>query len=113
MATGEFYRKENLRPITTSPLSKDLEDQMKHEQKTITIVDRLKNNIIATIERHHFDKSDVTYVQFRFFMRKNEAENIQRLVFVKYGLDEFLSLIDVIKSVSERTLLNQSICKNV
>ena len=42
-------------------------------------------------------------------MRKIEAEKIQLLVSVIYKLDEFLSLLDVISSVSERALLNQSL----
>ena len=39
VATGEISRKETLGLIETSPLSKDLEEQLRHVQKAITIVD--------------------------------------------------------------------------
>ena len=72
-----------------------------------------KKKIIATVKRYYVDKPETTYVQIRHFMRKNEAEKSRELVFVIYTFDEFLILLGVIKSVSERALLNQSTCNIV
>ena len=71
VANVKFSREENLRLIVTSPLSQDLKEQMKHVQKAITIVDRPKAKIIATMKRYYLDKPDNSYVQVRHFMRKN------------------------------------------
>ena len=81
VATGDFSREENSRSIVASPLSKGLEEQLKPIQKAITIVDRPKKEIIAT-KMYCVDKPDNTYVQILHFMRKNEAEKFQQLVFV-------------------------------
>ena len=72
-------------------------------------MDRSKTKIIATNKRYGVDKTDVTYVQIRLFMRNNEAEKVQQLVFGNHKLDEFLSLLDVINTAFKRTLLNQSL----
>ena len=110
MATGEFSREEMLRHIVTLPLSKDLEEKLKLVQKAITIEDRTKKLIIATMKRYYADKPDTTYLQIRHFIRKDESEKLQQLVFVNHKLDEVLSFLDVVNSVSERALLNQSFC---
>ena len=64
------------------------------------------------MKRYYVDRPDNTYVQIRLFM-KYEADKFQKLVFVNYKPDEFLSLLDVINSESERALLNQSLCSIV
>ena len=49
-ATADFAKDEKLQPVVTAPLSKDLDEQLKHVQKAITIVDRCKRKIIATMK---------------------------------------------------------------
>ena len=99
MFTGEILREAILRPIVISALSKDLQEQLKHVQKTITNLDGPKSKIIATMKRYYVDKPDTTYAQFQVLMRKNEAEKLQQPVFVNYKLDELLSFLDLINSV--------------
>ena len=76
-------------------------------------MDILKKRTIGTMKKYCPNKPDTTYVQIRLFMRKNEAEKIEQLVFVKNKPDDFLFLLHVINSLSEKTLLNQSFCNNV
>ena len=42
VAVVDFAKNEKLEPIVTAPLSRDLDEQLKHVQKAITIVDRIK-----------------------------------------------------------------------
>ena len=84
LAVREFSTDETLKKVVTSPLSKDLDEQLKHVQKAITIVDRPKRKIIATMKKHCMDKPESTYVQLRLFTRNSEHDKFQQLVFVKY-----------------------------
>ena len=113
VATVDFAKDEKLEPIVTAPLSKDLDEQLKHVQKAITIVDRSKRKIIATMKKYYVEKPESAYVQIRLFTRKTETEKFQQIVFVNYKLDEFLFLLDVINNVSEQALSNQSLCNIV
>ena len=113
LAVREFSTDETLKEVVTSPLSKDLDEQLKHVQKAITIVDRPKRKIIATMKKYCMDKPESTYVQLRLFTRNSEHDKFQQLVFVNYKYDEFLCLLDVINSISDQVLSNQSLCNIV
>ena len=113
LAVREFSTDETLKEVVTSPLSKDLYEQLKHVQKAITIVDRPKRKIIATLKKYCMDKPESTYVQLRLFTRNSEHDKFQQLVFVNYKYDEFLCLLDVINSISDQVLSNQSLCNIV
>ena len=108
-----FSTDETLKKVITSPPSKDLDEQLKHVQKAITIVDRPRRKIIATMKKYCLDKPESTYVQLRLFTRNSEHDKFQRLVFVNYEYDEFLCLLDVITSISDQVLSNQSLCNIV
>ena len=112
-AVREFSADETLKEVVTSPLSKDLDEQLKHVQKAITIVDRPKRKIFATMKNYCTDKPESTYVPLRLFTRNSEHDKFQHLVFVNYKYDEFLYLLDVITSVSDQVLSNQSLCNLV
>ena len=113
LAVREFSTDETLKEVVTSPLSKDLDEQLKHVQKAITIVDRPKRKIIATMKKYCMDKPESTYVQLRLFTRNSEHDKFQQLVFVNYKYDEFLCLLDAINSISDQVLSNQSLCNIV
>ena len=113
LAVGEFSTDETLKEVVTSPLSKDLDEQLKHIQKAITIVERPKRKIIATMKKHCMDKPETTYVQLRLFTRNSEHDKLQQLVLVNYKYDEFLYLLDVITSIADQVLSNQSLCNIV
>ena len=112
-AVREFSTDETLKEVVTSPLSKDSDEQLKHVQKAITIVDRPKRKILATMKKYCMDKPESTYVQLRLFTRNSEQDKFQQLVFVNYKNDEFLYLLDVITSISDQVLSNQSLCNIV
>ena len=113
LAVREFSTDETLKEVVTSPLSKDLDEQLKHVQKAITIVDRPRRKIIATMKKYCMDKPESTYVQLHLFTRNSEHDKFQQLVFVNYKYDEFLCLLDVINSISDQVLSNQSLCNIV
>ena len=108
-APREFSTDETLKKIVTSPLSKDLDEQLKHVQKAITIVDRPKRKIFATMKKYCMDKPESTYVQLRLFTRNSEHDKFQQLVFANNKYDEFLFLLDVFTSMSDQVLSNQSL----
>ena len=89
-AVREFSTDETLKEVATSSLSKDLDEQLKHVQKAITIVDRPKRKIFATMKKYCMDKPESTYVQLRLFTRNSEHDKFQQLVFVNYKYDQFL-----------------------
>ena len=113
LAVREFSTGETLKEVVTSPLSKDLDEQLKHVQKAIPIVDRPKKKINATMKKNCMDEPESTYVQLRLFKRYSEHDKFQQLVFVNYKYDEFLYLLDVITSISDQVLSNQSPCNIV
>ena len=95
-AVREFSTDETLTEVVTSPLSKDLDEQLKHVQKAITIVDRPKKKIFATMKKYCMDKPGTTYVQLRLLTRYSEHDKFQQLVFVNYKYDDISYMLDVI-----------------
>ena len=57
------------------------------------------------------DKPEGSYAQVRLFGRKQEDEKIQQIVYVKYKIEEFIYLVDVMNSVYDKVITNQPICK--
>ena len=108
-----FSKDETLKEVVTSPLTKDLDEELKHVQKAITIVDRPKNKVVATMKKYCTEKPESTYVQLRLFTRNSKLDKFQQLVFVNYKYDEFLCLLDAITSISVQVLSNQSLCNIV
>ena len=56
------------------------------------------------------DKPESSYAEVRLFGRKKEDEKFQQVVYVKYKLEEFILLLDVMNSVYDKVITNQSIC---
>ena len=109
-AVREFSTDETLKEVVTSPPSKDLDEQLKHVQKAITIVDRPKRKIFPTMKKYCMDKPESTYVQLRLFTRNSEHDKFQQPIFVNYKYDEFLYLLEDITSISDQEFSNQSLC---
>ena len=63
-----------------------------------------------TLLRYKVDNSDSSYAQVGLFGRKKEEEKFQQIVYVNYKLDEFIYLLDVMKSVYDKVIANQPIC---
>ena len=109
-AAENFAREENLTPVLVTTMSRDMDEQLKLAQKVVGVVDRTNRKICVTLLRYNVDKPESSYAQVRLFARKKEDEKFQQVVFVKYKLEEFIYLLDVMKSVDEKVITNQPIC---
>ena len=109
-AAENFAREESLTPMLIPTMSKDMDEQLKLAQKVVDLVDRANRKICVTLLRYNVDKLESSYAQVRLFARKKEDEKIQQVVYVNYKLEEFIYLLDVMISVYDRVITNQSIC---
>ena len=110
VAADNFVREQNLLPVLQSTLSKDMEEQLKLVHKVIDVVDRPNRRICVTLLRYKVDNPETSYAQVRLCGRKKEEEKFQQIVYVKYKLDEFIYLLDVINSVYDELNANQPFC---
>ena len=65
------------------------------------------------MKNYCMNKPESMYVQLRLFTRNREHDKFQQLVFVSYKYDDVLYLSDVITSMSDQVLSNQSLCNIV
>ena len=110
VAADNPLREQNLLPVLQSTLSKDMEDQLKLVHKVIDVVDRPNRNICVTLLRYKVDNPETSYAQVRLFGRKNDEEKVQQIVYVNYKDDEFIYLLDVMRSVYDKVIANKPIC---
>ena len=75
--------------INVVGLSRDIEEQLKHDHKVIEIAEGAKRKVCVTLLRYKEDNPETSYAQIRLFTRMTEEENFQQLVYVKYKSDEF------------------------
>ena len=110
VAAGNFLREQNLSPVLQSTLSKVMEEQLKLVHKVIDVVDLSNRRICVTLLRYQVDNPETSYAQFRLFGRKKEEEEFQQIVYVKYKLDEFVYLLDVMTSLYDKVIANPPSC---
>ena len=110
VAADNFLREQNLSPVLQSSLSKDMEEQLKLVHKVIDVVDCPNRRICVTLLRYKVNNPETYYAQVGLFGRKKEEEKFPQIVCVKYRLDEFIYLLDVINSVYDKVIANQPIC---
>ena len=87
-----------------------MEEQLKLVYKVIDVVDRPTRRICVTLLRYKVDNPETSYAQVRLFGRKMEEEKFQQIVYVSYENEEFVYLLDVMKSVYGKVITNQPIC---
>ena len=109
-AAGNFDREENLTPVLIPTVSKDMDEQLKLVHKVVDVVDRASRKHCVTMLRYNVDKPESFYAQVRLFARKKEEEKFQQVVYVNYELEEFVYLLDVMKSVYDKVITDQPIC---
>ena len=109
-ATENFAREENLTPVWIPTMSKDMDEQFKLAHKVVDVVDRANTKICVTLLRYIVDKPESSYVQLPLFARKKEDEKFQQVVYVKYKLEEFIYLLDVMNSAYDKDITNQPVC---
>ena len=76
-----------------------MEEQLKLTHKAVEVADRPHRKTCVTMLRYTVESSDTSYVQVRLFERRKEEEKFNQIVYVNYKLDEFIFLLDVIKSI--------------
>ena len=109
-AAENFAREENLTPVLIPTISKDMDEQLKLAHKVVDVVDRANKKICVTLLRYNVNQSEGFYGQVRLFARKKGEKKFQQFVYVKYKLDEFIYLLDVMNSVYDKVITNQPIC---
>ena len=90
--------------------SKDMDEQLKLAHKVVDVIDRANRKISVTLLRYNVDELQSSYAQVRIFARKKEVEKFQQVFYVNYKLEEFIYLLDVMISVYDKDITNQSIC---
>ena len=60
--------------------------------------------------RYNVDKTESSYAQVRLFARKKEEEKFQQVVHVKYKLEDFIFLLDVMNFVYDKVNTDQPFC---
>ena len=105
-----FAREEILTQVLIPTMSKDMDELLKLAHKVVDVVDRANRKVCVTLLRYNVHKPESSYAQVRLFARKKEDEKFQQVVYVKYKFEEFIYLIDVMKSVYDKVITNQPIC---
>ena len=109
-AAENFAREESLTPVVIPTMSRDMDEQLKLAHKVVDVVDRANRTICVTLLWYNVDKPESPYAQVRLFARKKEDEKFQQVVYVKYKLEEFIYLLDLMNSVYDKLITNQPIC---
>ena len=110
VAADNFLKEQNLPRVLQSTLSKDMEEQLKLVHEVIDVEDRPNRKMCVTLLRYKAENPETSYPQVRLFGRKNDEEKIQQIVYVNYKLDEFIYLLDVMRSVYDKVIANKPIC---
>ena len=105
-----FAREENLTPVLIPTLSRDMDEHLRLAHKVVDVVDRTNRKICVTLLRYNVDKPESSYAQVRLFAKKKEAEKFQQVFYVKFKLEEFIYLLDVMNSVNDKVITNQHFC---
>ena len=69
-AAENFAREENLIPVLTPTMSKDMDEQLKLAHNVVDVVDRANRKIWVTLLRYNVVKPESYYAQIRLFARK-------------------------------------------
>ena len=111
-AAGKFAREENLTPVISCTVSKDMIEQLKLAHKVVHVVERANRKIFVTLLRYNVDKPESSHAQLRIFANKKDDEKFQQVVYVNYKLEEIIYLLDVMNwnSVFDKVINKQPIC---
>ena len=112
-AAENFGREENLSLVLIPTMSRDMDEQLKVAHKVVDVMDRPYRNSCLTLLRYNMDTSESSYAQVRLFAMKENYGKIQQFVYVKYKLEEYIYLLDVMISVGDKVITNQPICNGI
>ena len=108
IAAETFARGKNLTPVLIPTMSIEMDEQLKLAHKVVDVVDRANRKICVTLLLYNVDKPESFYAHVQKFARKKEDEKFQQVV--NYKLEEFIYLLDVMKSVYDKVITNPLIC---
>ena len=100
-------------PVLIQTLSKDMDEQLKLANKVVDVVDRTNRKPCVTLQRYSVEEIERSYAQVRVFAKKKKDENFQQFVYVNYKVEEFIYLIDLMKSVHDNIIAKKPICNFV
>ena len=110
VAVRDFSKEESLTHVQLKLLGKDIEEQLKLTHKVVEVVDRPHRIICVTMLRYKVEKPETSYVEVQLFGRGKEEEKINQIVYVNCKLDEFISLLDVLNSLYDKVIANETLC---
>ena len=84
-----------------------MEEQLKLTHKVVEVVDWPHRKICVTMMRYNVETPAISYVQVRLFRSRKDEEKFNQIVYVKYKLDEFNYLLDVMNSVYDKVIANE------
>ena len=99
VAVGDFSKEENLPRVQVKLLAKDMEDQLNRTHIVVKVVDWSTRKLCVTMLRYSVEKPETSYDLIRLFGRGKEEEKFNQIVYVRFKLDEFIFLLDVMNSV--------------
>ena len=108
-AVENFAGEKNLTPVLIPTKSKNMDGQLKLAHKVVDVLDRANRKNCVTLLRYIVDQPESPYAQVRLFARKKEDEKFQQIVYVKFTLEEFIYLLDVINSVYDNVIAKKPI----
>ena len=86
--------------------SKDIDEHLKLAHKVVDVVDRAKLKNCVTLLPYFVDKPESSNSEVRLLARKKEENILQQIVYVKYKLEDFIYLLDVLYSVYDKIITN-------
>ena len=99
-----------LTPVPIPTIWKGKDEQLKLAHKVIDVVNRANRKICVTLLQNNVDKPEISYAQVRIIVRKKQDEKFQQVVYVKYKLEDFICLPDVMNSVYNKVITNKPLC---
>ena len=110
IAELNFGREENLSPVLILTLSEGMDEQLKLAHKLVDVVNRPYKRFFVNLLQYKVDKPESSYAQVQFLAKKKEELKLQQIVQVKFELEEFMYLLDVMTSVYDKDNTNKLIC---
>ena len=107
VADRDFSKDENLPTVQVELLAKDMEEQLELTHKVVEVVDRPHRKICLTMLWCNVEKPETSYVQVLLFGRRKDEGKFNQIFYVKFKLDEFFYLCDVMNSVNDKVIANE------
>ena len=111
IAAEKFGTEENFSSLLIATKSKDMDKRSQLDHKVVDIEDKANRICSVTLLRYKMDRPHSSYAHVRLFARKMENEKIQQFqnVYLNHKLEEFICLLDVLKSVYDEVNTNEPI----